>query len=159
MGSGQIRSLHCPPPTAYCPLPNDTPFYKKVCKCRTVFWRRDRTQVTIRAYFHQTRDLMEATMHCPSCGTEAPVGQKFCRACGLSLESFAQLLAELLPDAEDENVALARQRLRQLEKAGKIAGVIGGLAIRSPLNSLLSPRCHRRNPPTNSCLSINRRSQ
>jgi len=68
-------------------------------------------------------------MHCPSCGTEAPVGQKFCRACGLSLERFAQLLAELLPDVEDENVAQARQRLRQLEKAGKIALVIGALAM------------------------------
>jgi zinc-ribbon domain len=68
-------------------------------------------------------------MHCPNCGTEAPVGQKFCRVCGLSLDRFAQLLAELLPDVEDENVAQARQRLRQLEKVGKIAGVIGALAI------------------------------
>jgi hypothetical protein len=41
-------------------------------------------------------------MHCPNCGTEASAGQKFCRACGLSLERFAQLLAELLPDGEDE---------------------------------------------------------
>lgn len=67
-------------------------------------------------------------MHCPNCGTEAPAGQKFCRACGLSLERFAQLLAELLPDAEDENVTRARQRLRQLENAAKIAGVVAGLA-------------------------------
>ena len=68
-------------------------------------------------------------MHCPNCGTEASAGQKFCRACGLSLDRFAQLLAELLPDVEDENMAQARQRLRQLEKAGKIAGGIGALAI------------------------------
>jgi hypothetical protein len=61
-------------------------------------------------------------MHCPNCGAEASAGQKFCRACGLSLERFAQLLAELLPDGEDENVAQARRRVRQLEKAVKIAG-------------------------------------
>lgn len=37
-------------------------------------------------------------MHCPNCGTETSAGQKFCRACGLSLERIAQLLAELLPE-------------------------------------------------------------
>jgi hypothetical protein len=68
-------------------------------------------------------------MHCPSCGTEAPAGQKFCRACGLSLERFAQLLAELLPDGEDENVARARRRLRQLERAVKIVGWTAGSAL------------------------------
>src|SRR5262245_4425925 len=72
---------------------------------------------------------MEATMHCPNCGTEAPAGQKFCRVCGLSLDRFAQLLAELLPDEEDENVAQARRRLRQLEKAVRIAGWTAGSAI------------------------------
>ena len=68
-------------------------------------------------------------MHCPNCGIEASTGQKFCRACGLSLERFAQLLAELLPDGEDENVARARRRLRQLEKAAKIAGWTAGSAL------------------------------
>jgi zinc ribbon protein len=68
-------------------------------------------------------------MHCPNCGTEASAGQKFCRACGLSLDRFAQLLAELLPDGEDENVARARRRLRQLEKALKIAGWTSGSAL------------------------------
>jgi hypothetical protein len=68
-------------------------------------------------------------MHCPNCGTDAPASQKFCRACGLSLDRFAQLLAELLPDVEDENLAQARQRLRILKKAGKIAGTVGALAI------------------------------
>ena len=68
-------------------------------------------------------------MHCPNCGAEASAGQKFCRACGLSLERFAQLLAELLPDGEDENLARARRRLRQLEKAVKIAGWTIGSAL------------------------------
>ncbi|HKQ75350.1 MAG TPA: zinc ribbon domain-containing protein [Blastocatellia bacterium] len=68
-------------------------------------------------------------MHCPSCGTEAPTGQKFCRACGLSLERFAQLLAELQPGQEDENVASARRRLRQLESAIKFAAWIAGTVL------------------------------
>ena len=68
-------------------------------------------------------------MHCPNCGAESSARQKFCRACGLSLERFAQLLAELLPDGEDENVARARRRLRQLEKAAKIAGWTAGSAV------------------------------
>jgi hypothetical protein len=72
---------------------------------------------------------MEAIMHCPNCGTEASAGQKFCRACGLSLERFAQLLVELLPDGEDENVSRARRRLRQLERAIKIAGWTAGSAL------------------------------
>jgi len=68
-------------------------------------------------------------MHCPNCGTEAPGGQKFCRACGLSLDRFAQLLAELLPDKEDEIVAQARRKLRQLEKTVRIAGWTAGSAL------------------------------
>ena len=68
-------------------------------------------------------------MHCPSCGTEAPVGKKFCRVCGLSLDRFAQLLAEVAPDNDDENVAQARLRLRQLEIAIKIAGWVSGSAV------------------------------
>jgi zinc ribbon protein len=68
-------------------------------------------------------------MHCPNCGAEASAKQKFCRACGLSLERFAQLLEELLPDGEDENVARARRRLRQLEKVVKMAGWTAGSAL------------------------------
>ncbi|HEV2665426.1 MAG TPA: zinc ribbon domain-containing protein [Blastocatellia bacterium] len=68
-------------------------------------------------------------MHCPNCGANAPGGQKFCRVCGLGLERFAQLLAELLPDGEDENVAQARRRLRLLERALKIAGWTTGSAL------------------------------
>jgi hypothetical protein len=68
-------------------------------------------------------------MHCPDCGFEAPASQKFCRGCGLSLERFAQLLAEIRSDTEDEIAALTRRRWRQLEKAGKIIGLISGSAI------------------------------
>ncbi len=68
-------------------------------------------------------------MHCPNCGAEATTSQKFCRACGLSLDRFAQLLAELLPDGEDESVTKARRRLRQLERALTIAGWTAGSVL------------------------------
>jgi hypothetical protein len=48
-------------------------------------------------------------MHCPDCGSEALADQRFCRACGLSLERFAQLLAELRSESEDENAALKNE--------------------------------------------------
>lgn len=68
-------------------------------------------------------------MHCPDCGSDALADQRFCRACGLSLERFAQLLAELQSHADDENAALTKRWLRQFEIAGKIVGVIVGSAI------------------------------
>jgi ABC-type uncharacterized transport system permease subunit len=33
-------------------------------------------------------------MHCPNCGTKASAVQKFCRACGFSLEKVEQLIAD-----------------------------------------------------------------
>ncbi len=68
-------------------------------------------------------------MHCPDCGYVSPASQKFCRACGLSLEHFEQLLTELRSDTENEIAALTRRRWRQLEKAGRIVGLISGSAI------------------------------
>jgi hypothetical protein len=69
---------------------------------------------------------MEADMHCPNCGTKAPAGQKFCRACGLSLDRFAQLLADTPANIEDKNITQAKLKLRKLESGIKLAryGVI-----------------------------------
>src|SRR5262249_16987598 len=53
---------------------------------------------------------MEATMLCPNCGAEASARQKFCRACGLSLDRFARLLAEAPANIEDKNVTRAKLR-------------------------------------------------
>jgi zinc ribbon protein len=61
-------------------------------------------------------------MHCPNCGAEASAKQKFCRACGLSLDRFAQLLAETPANTEDKNITQAKRRLRQLESGIKLAG-------------------------------------
>lgn len=63
-------------------------------------------------------------MHCPNCGTKIYTAQKFCRACGLPLEPFAQLLAELAPDAEDENVAQSKLRLYRLKEGNKRVGQV-----------------------------------
>lgn len=41
-------------------------------------------------------------MHCPNCGTAASADQRFCRACGLGLPEFSQLLAEKLPTLQEE---------------------------------------------------------
>lgn len=74
-------------------------------------------------------------MHCPNCGTKSSAGQKFCRACGLSLDRFAQLLAEPPANIEDKNIKQAKLRLRQLESRIKLArygvllGVFSFLAI------------------------------
>ena len=40
-------------------------------------------------------------MHCPGCGTEAPVTQKFCRSCGFCLEKIPPLVAEQLSESEE----------------------------------------------------------
>jgi hypothetical protein len=70
---------------------------------------------------------METNMHCLNCGAQASEGQKFCRACGLSLA----------PDIEDEDVARARRRLRQLESGAKLTGWIVGLGLWLFLSSVI----------------------
>ena len=70
-------------------------------------------------------------MYCPKCGTKASAGQKFCRACGLSLDRFAQLLAETPANTEDKNITQAKRRLRQLESGIKLAGYAVMLGVLS----------------------------
>jgi hypothetical protein len=71
---------------------------------------------------------METNMHCLNCGAQASERQKFCRACGLSLA----------PDIEDEDVARARRRLRQLESGAKLTGWIVGLGLWLFLSSVIA---------------------
>lgn len=59
-------------------------------------------------------------MHCPNCGTEASLSQKFCRSCGLSLEKVPQLLGEQHspPESEegsDKIVGNLRDRQRKID--------------------------------------------
>jgi len=65
-------------------------------------------------------------MHCPRCGTNATVGQQFCRSCGLNLEKVAEILGN--EPAEPSSLVDERARLRaralKFEQWGGIAGLI-----------------------------------
>lgn len=66
-------------------------------------------------------------MHCPRCGTNATVGQQFCRSCGLSLEKVAELLGDDLtvePSSSIDERARLRERARKFEQWGGIAGLV-----------------------------------
>jgi predicted nucleic acid-binding Zn ribbon protein len=55
-------------------------------------------------------------MHCPGCGTEAPVTQKFCRSCGFSLEKVPQLVAEQLSESEEILISAAAEKLQKKQQ-------------------------------------------
>ena len=42
-------------------------------------------------------------MHCPNCGSAAPMDQKFCRSCGFDLGKVARLIAEQAPDENPDS--------------------------------------------------------
>src|SRR4029453_18833790 len=70
---------------------------------------------------------METTMHCPGCGTEAPVTQRFCRSCGFSLEKVPQLVAEQLSESEEilksEAAEKLQKRQQEIERWLSITGI------------------------------------
>jgi zinc-ribbon domain len=107
---------------------NDTLFNKKVCKGCDNFLAPGLNSSYHQRVFLSDNKFMEANMHCPNCGAKASARQKFCRACGLSLERFAQLLSEPPPDIEDKEVEQARRRLLYLESGAKLTGCVVGLA-------------------------------
>ena len=81
---------------------------------------------------------MEATLHCPNCGTKASAGQKFCRACGFSLEKVEQLIADQQAAATEQitkaTAGLSDDWLRRLEKWAAralfaLGGILGGLML------------------------------
>jgi hypothetical protein len=84
------------------------------------------------------RDIREDNLHCPNCGTKALSGQKFCRACGLSLDRFARLLIETPSDTEDNDAEQAMRRMRQLESGTKITGWIITLVAWLLLSGLIA---------------------
>ena len=75
---------------------------------------------------------MEPTMHCPGCGTEAPVTQRFCRSCGFSLEKVPQLVAEQLSESEEilhiKAAEKLQRRQQEIERWLSITG-IGFIAL------------------------------
>jgi hypothetical protein len=77
---------------------------------------------------------MEATLHCPNCGTKALAGQKFCRACGFSLEKVEQLIADQQAATTEQTTkataGLSDDWLRRLEKwAAYALFALGGLLV------------------------------
>ena len=65
-------------------------------------------------------------MHCPRCGTNATLGQQFCRSCGFNLERIAELLGEQLavqPTSGNGDFARLRERQQKLERWAGIAGL------------------------------------
>ena len=63
-------------------------------------------------------------MFCPNCGSKNSTQQKFCRACGLSLEKTAQSLVEQIPAKIDQSL---ERRKEKLERFGVIA--LGGVGV------------------------------
>ena len=73
-------------------------------------------------------------MFCPNCGTKTEEGQKYCRACGLSVEKLAGLIAEQLPagaleSATPEEVAQLLRRRRKVERLLAGLGLTAGLVF------------------------------
>ena len=70
-------------------------------------------------------------MFCPNCGTKTEEGQKYCRACGLSVEKLAGLISEQLPAgalerSTPEEVAQLLRRKRKVERLLAGLGLTGG---------------------------------
>jgi hypothetical protein len=57
-------------------------------------------------------------MHCPSCGNESSLDQKFCRKCGFNLEPVSKLVVQCPPaqevqlDKHEQDKALTRRMFR-----------------------------------------------
>jgi len=68
-------------------------------------------------------------MHCPGCGSEAPVTQKFCRSCGFCLEKVPHLVAEQRSDSQAIITSDAAEKLHQRQKKIERALSITGLSF------------------------------
>ena len=64
-------------------------------------------------------------MYCPACGSETSADQKYCRSCGMPLDSVTQAVGEHFGDRA--NVSLDRPR--QLERVGAVIGLSGFTAL------------------------------
>ena len=69
-------------------------------------------------------------MHCPSCGAETTLEQRFCRSCGMDLESVSKLVAahsspETLKLEKSLTEKANRQRMYQSFKWGMTCFILG----------------------------------
>ena len=73
-------------------------------------------------------------MHCPNCGKQTSLNQKFCRSCGMSLETVSKVLTEHLSVADSDRLmakvdeSLLVRRMYKMLLWGIIA-VIFGIAL------------------------------
>lgn len=65
-------------------------------------------------------------MHCPNCGTKTSTEQKFCRSCGLSLDEFARMLTEQLPEAR---ARLLERQQRVEQWLGRVSGAFVAMIV------------------------------
>jgi uncharacterized membrane protein len=70
-------------------------------------------------------------MFCPSCGANNSTEQKFCRTCGMNLESVAESLLSQFPNAQQ---ATLQKQEKMLERFGTY--VFGGFAVMVGLGAL-----------------------
>jgi hypothetical protein len=73
-------------------------------------------------------------MHCPSCGAETTLEQRFCRSCGMDLETVGKLVAahsspEKLKLEKSLTEKASRQRMYQSLKWGMICFILGMAAL------------------------------
>jgi len=67
-------------------------------------------------------------MHCPSCGAEAELTQKFCRSCGFSLEKVPQLVVEQVSSPEILLETKKLQKRQQLIDQSLLVAGVGFIA-------------------------------
>lgn len=73
-------------------------------------------------------------MFCPNCGSKNATEQKFCRTCGLNLESSARSLVEQMPPARSASLT---KREQAIEKFGTVAFTGLGLVLLTGVLGLL----------------------
>ena len=73
-------------------------------------------------------------MHCPSCGMQTSIDQKFCRSCGMSLEAVSKAVASHLPTSDsnkpsvrDDNSVLRRMAIMLFW--GIVVFLMGGVVM------------------------------
>lgn len=69
-------------------------------------------------------------MHCPSCGTDTTLDQRFCRSCGMGLETVSKLVTEhsspeMLKVEESLSKKAVEQRMYNSLKWGMMAFILG----------------------------------
>src|SRR6185436_12458013 len=73
-------------------------------------------------------------MHCPSCGAETTLEQRFCRSCGMDLETVSKLVAahsspETLKLEKSLSEKATQKRMYQSIKWGMICFILGMAAL------------------------------